>query len=66
MRKSVSRWAVFRNFYTDELHVMPVDELGHILPPHELRYRCPCSPRRDDEQSMMVIHEDKERGGLDS
>lgn len=64
----MTQWATFRSYVTQELHVLPVDERGYILPPHELHYgtQCPCKPRRDDSYCELIVHADKERGGFDS
>lgn len=61
----MSKWATFRSYVTQELHVLPVDERGYILPPHELHYgtQCPCGCYRDDRQPALIIHHDKEHGG---
>jgi len=49
-----------------ELHVMPCDEDGGLLPEHVLSTHCYCGPRQDVEVECLWIHQDPERGGADA
>ena len=50
-------WAVWENYETDLLHVVPVTPDGEVQSPHILDKRCACEPHRDRENPRILIHE---------
>jgi hypothetical protein len=60
----VSKWIVYEGY--SQLHVLPVDGWGVVVPPHVGHDECKCGPRPDPEQPNVIIHQDRERGGFNS
>lgn len=56
------KWGIFENgMVKGQVHVIPCDDEGKILDPHEVYHPCPCQPYRDDRQSNMIIHIHEDR-----
>ena len=65
-KRAMSKWGVFlRGDTDDERHVLPVSDDGEPVGGHKA-IDCWCRPRRDPEDTAVVIHNDRERGGSDA
>lgn len=64
----MSYWGRFHPSGIDEEHIAPCSDDGkRMIGNHTFEgVDCWCKPRRDDEFSHLIIHNDKERGGFNA
>lgn len=60
----MSHWGVFHDAEY-EPHVIPCNDAGDMLPPHECDSACECEPILNTEggRPFVWVHNDPQRGG---
>lgn len=61
----MSLWGVWP---TDdgEQHIVPCDERNNVLGGHRQSIACFCNPVPDPQEPLVIVHNDRERGGYNA